>query len=165
MIWQEKISVLRSMDPSTPTIAMFFEAPSPAAEENIHQLLSSLPEIEGLEEFLRTCDGLVAGVTWLGGVERGVRNLLEMNKREPWMDGWLPKTHTRVGELAGGDAILLAPGGRVEFLWSREDTSRFVANSLSEFIDQVFLGPRYTEVLGAAPDDWYELIEAQGWGR
>jgi hypothetical protein len=161
MTWQEKVAALRVMDPTIPALAMFFQAPRPAADENIRQLLSSLVETAGLEEFLRTCDGLVTGVTYLGGADQhGFPNIADMEYR---YSESRPTTHTAVGETGGGEAILLAPGGRVEFLWSRDQSRRIIASSLAEFIDQVLLGPRYGLVSGRS--EWIDLIESQGWLR
>jgi hypothetical protein len=163
MNWQEKLSLLRELAESDPEVSQLFEMPERGTTSHFLRKLRKefawLPA--SYEAFLRYTDGAQIDTFVLAGSEQSdllsIDSLMELWSDNTELVGCLP-----IGEDADGSVLFLAPSGTVRSLGTDPPAGAMdLAPSFDVFLDEMLLGPRYSELWPyglPAGDAWQAIL-------
>lgn len=168
--WKEKLRLTHKAATITPELSIVFSDRQAASDHFLDSLKRRFPSIDReYIAFLRETDGIQIDMYQLFGSEQsGFTSISEGIQR------WAPiigSDGVPIGEDPSGDCIVLMLDGQVRLVDKTMDHAhdgRVLADSFSDFITQVLMGPLFPTLFpnGWTPDhenEWTQYLRQQSW--
>jgi len=169
--WKEKLQIVKASVNEREDLMIVFQAVTGAPKRFIKGIYADFPFLgESYGEFLEETDGAQIDMFMLFG--SGISGFSSVRKEfQEWGrilegSGWLP-----IGKDALGDTFILTESGRVvlvDYQMDRVSDGRLIANSFDEFLDEVLMGGRFSELFPSGwgqedENEWTLFMREQGW--